>query len=257
MTQTGNDIANSDLLQAAKAGDLPGVRNALDAGARINKTDGAGDNALLIAAKRGDAAMFGFLVERGAALDFLDNEGSDALMLALAARQDKVAAMCLSLPFNLAAANETGKTAYLLAAEKNLPQLMTALAARGADPMARDKSGATALMLAAEGDGLPKSFVRLLRRGQIDLEAKDKDGRTVLMRQLNRGAGAARKVCALLKSGADVSQVDCRQQSVQDIARKWGMEDLVKGAFENYDVKRLTEGSGRAVPVLKKIQLKK
>lgn len=257
MTQLGNDITSGHLLQAAKKGDLPGVKDALAQGARINKTDSDGNTALLIAAKRGDAPMFDFLVKQGAAIDFLNNEGSDALMLAAAARHDKLATMCLTLPFNLAAANEAGKTAYLLAAEKNLPQLMAALEQQGANPLTQDKSGATALMLAADGEGLPKAFVHLLRRGKYDLEAKDKDGRTVLMRQLNRGASAARKVCALLKAGADVSQVDHRHQSVRDIARMWGMEDLVNGAFENYDIKRLTEGSGRAVPLLKKIQFRK
>jgi ankyrin repeat protein len=252
-----NDIANGHLLQAAKAGDLPGVQDALDRGARINKTDNGGNTALMISAMRGDVAMFDFLIKKGAAIDFLDNEGSDALMLAISARQGKVAKICLSLPFNLAAANEKGKTAYLLAAEKNLPQVMTDLEKQGADITARDKKGATALMLAAENSGLPKSFVRLLRRGTPLLEAKDKDGRTVLMRELNKGTGSSRKVCALLKAGADVSQEDRRLQSVKDIARMWGLADLVNGAFENYDIKRLTEGSGRAVPLLKKIQFKK
>jgi ankyrin repeat protein len=253
-----NDIANGHLLQAAKAGDLPGVQDALERGARINKTDRDGNTALMISAMRGDVAMFDFLIKKGAAVDFLDNEGSDALMLAISARQAKIAKMCLSLPFNLAAANEKGKTAYLLAAEKNLPRIMTDLEKQGADITAQDKTGATALMLAADNkDGLPRSFVRLLRHDKVALEAKDKDGRTVLMRQLNRGAGAADRVCALLKSGADVSQLDYRQQSVKDMARTWGMEDLVDGAFENYDIKRLTKGSGRTVPLLKKIQFKK
>jgi|GEM_PF-1253010 len=253
MTQTGNDAANLQLLHAAKAGDLPRVREALEDGARINKTDHEGNTALLIAAKRGDTQMFAFLVERGAAIDFINEEGNDALMLAIAARQEKVAAMCLSLPFNLAAANQSGKTAFLLAAEKNMPHVMTALEKKGADPLARDGTGATALMLAAENEGLPKAFVRLLRRSKVDLEAKDNNGRTVLMRQLNQGA--VRKVEALLKAGADVSQIDHRQQSVQDIARQWGLQDLVKDAFGRYDVKRLTEGSGQPVVLLKKIQL--
>lgn len=257
MTQPENNIATGRLLQAAKDGNVQEAAAALDSGARMNKTDHNGHTALLIAARRGDADMFDLLVRRGAALDFLDNEGSDALMLAIAARQAKVAQKCLTLPFNLAAKNEKGKTAYLLAAQFNLPQVMTGLAKQGADTAAQDKTGATALMLAADGDGLPKTFVRLLRGNDPALEAKDNDGRTVLMRQLNKGVSAARKVSALLKSGADVSQIDHRHKSVQDIARLWGMEDMVKDAFENYDVKRLTEGSGRAVPVLKKIQFKK
>ena len=257
MNQFNNDIANGNLLQAAKDGKVQDAAAALDRGARINKTDHNGDTALLIAAKRGDEAMFDFLVQRGAAVDFLDNKGSDALMLAISARQAKIAKKCLSLPFNLAAKNEAGKTAYLLAAEFNLPQVMTGLANQGADVTAQDKKGATALMLAADGDGLTKTFVRLVRSEAPALETKDNDGRTVLMRQLNKGVSAARKVSALLQSGADVSQIDHRQQSVQDIARMWGMEDMIKEAFENYDVKRLTEGSGRAVPLLKKIRLKK
>lgn len=257
MGHLDNDIANDHLLRAATDGDVKAAAAALDQGARINKTDNNGYTALLMAAKRGDAAMFDFLVGRGAAIDFLDNEGSDALMLAVVARQETIAKKCLSLPFNLAAKNEAGKTAYLLAAEFNLPHIMTALEKQGADTKVQDKNGATALMLAAEGDGLPKSFVRLLRRQDSALEEKDNDGRTVLMRQLNKGASAARKVSALLKAGADVSQIDHRHKSVQDIARLWGMEDLVKGAFENYDIKRLTEGSGRAVPLLKKIQFKR
>lgn len=257
MCPLDNDIANSKLLQAAKDGKVQEVAAALDRGARINKTDTNGETALLIAAKRGDAAMFDLLVSRGAAIDFLDNAGSDALMIAIMAKQDKLARKCLSLPFNLAAKNEKGKTAFLLAAEFNLPQVMTGLQKQGADIAAQDKTGATALMLAAENDGLPKSFVRLLRSDAAALETKDHDGRTVLMRQLNKGVSAARKVSALLKAGADVSQIDRRHQSVQDIARMWGMEDMVKTAFENYDVKRLTQGSGRAVPLMKKIQFKK
>lgn len=174
MCPLDNDIANSKLLQAAKDGKVQEVAAALDRGARINKTDTHGETALLIAAKRGDAAMFDLLVSRGAAIDFLDNAGSDALMIAIMAKQDKLARKCLSLPFNLAAKNEKGKTAFLLAAEFNLPQVMTGLQKQGADIAAQDKTGATALMLAAENNGLPKSFVRLLRSDAAALETKDR-----------------------------------------------------------------------------------
>lgn len=257
MHNTAQENANNDLLQAAHRGKLAEVKRALQKGARINKTDAEGNSALLIAARRGDEKMFAYLIEQKAAVEFWNDAGNDALMEALEARQENIAKRCLTLPFNLAAANEAGKTSYLLAAEKNLPRIMAALQKNGADITVQDKKGTTALMLAAENDGLPRSFVHILMSGKPDLERKDASGRTVLMRELNKGAGATAKVKALLKHGANVAQVDDRYQSVRDIAHKWGMTDLVDEAFEKYDVPHLTEGSTHKVPVRKPITLRK
>lgn len=257
MHNTAQEDANNDLLQAARTGKLAEVKHALQSGARINKTDTAGNSALLIAARRGDEKMFAYLIDQKAAVEFWNDAGNDALMEALEARQEKIAKRCLSLPFNLAAANEAGKTSYLLAAEKNMPKIMAGLQKNGADITVQDKNGATALMLAAENDGLPRSFAQILLSGKADLEKKDAAGRTVLMRELNKGAGAIAKVKALLKHGANVAQVDDRHQSVRDIARGWGMANLIDEAFEKYDVPHLTEGSTHKVPVLKKITLRK
>src|SRR5690606_11195032 len=157
---------------------------------------------------------------------------NDALMLAIMARQEKTAVLCLSHSFNTEA-NAAGKTALSLAAACDMPKLIAPLIAAGCDLAHQAAAGATPLMLAEEA-GLTESFRVLLARDDIDLEAQDADGRTVLMRAITRGHRET--IEALLLAGASASHNDRRSLSVMDFARRWGMEDMLRDAFEKYDV---------------------
>jgi len=253
MSKFSQDLANAALLKSAETLDFAGVQEAVKKGANLNKYDKNGDTALIFAARGGHEKIFNFLVGQGAAADFPNEFGNDALMESIISGKAQFAQKSLSTAFNTARENHKGETALLLAAKHDMPALIPPLVANGYAVDQRDQSGATALML-AELAGDTKTFRYFLAREDVDLEAEDHDGRTVLMRALS--AGHRDTADALLKAGAYVNHSDNRGRDVMLIARQHDMEDLVKAAFENYDIKRLTEGTTRGVTVLKRIHLK-
>ena len=85
LTKEEQDRVNKRLLKAAEWGDVPGVKQALNAGANINIKDEQGDTALHLAAYWGREAIVRVLLEAGADIDIQDNTGSTALDLGIGA----------------------------------------------------------------------------------------------------------------------------------------------------------------------------
>jgi ankyrin repeat protein len=76
------DAANQQLLQAAAAGDLPGVEAALQAGAAVDSRDPSGDTALNAAAHGGHLDVAARLLEAGANLENIGGADLTPLMAA-------------------------------------------------------------------------------------------------------------------------------------------------------------------------------
>jgi len=73
---------NKRLRNAAKSGDLEGVKRALEAGADVKAKNTMGDTALMLASKNGNTEIVKLLIEKGADVNAKDSKGNTALMLA-------------------------------------------------------------------------------------------------------------------------------------------------------------------------------
>lgn len=78
------------LLQAAYAGSLPVARLLLDAGAKVNGSNGLGITALGVAAARGDREMAALLLERGADVNNVSYDGTPLREAAAGGHADMV-----------------------------------------------------------------------------------------------------------------------------------------------------------------------
>lgn len=67
------------VFDAARAGDIEGIRNYLDAGVPVNLTNGAGDNLVMLASYHGHAELTSLLVERGADVNSRNDRGQTPL----------------------------------------------------------------------------------------------------------------------------------------------------------------------------------
>lgn len=174
---TASDKAASELVTAARSGDVAAVRKQLDAGAKIDAPESSnGRAALHFAAKEGRTEVVALLLERNADLRVTDNIGKAPLFLA----------------------GEAGRTEVV-------KQLLEAAASRGVDIVnASDKGGRTPLMWTA-GMGNPDSVALLIAAG-ARVDAVDKNGLTPLL--WAAGTGDARSVKLLLDAKSDVKAVD-------------------------------------------------
>lgn len=191
------------------------VERLLSAGANINTIDSTtGNNAinqkrstpLMWAAQQGDTALAHFLLERGADVTIQNSEGKTAAHYAtqapglakesmedLVAHAQSEATLAANVDANnrqeiynhQGDINETNdqysSTQLMHAAQKGNFDALEALLDRGADTTIQNTLGKTALMYAAQnGDEDGKCLSTLLSRPEIDINARDKNGRTAL-----------------------------------------------------------------------------
>lgn len=67
------------VFNAARAGDIEGMRSYLDAGVPVNLTNSAGDTLLMLASYHGHAELTALLVERGADVNTQNDRGQTPL----------------------------------------------------------------------------------------------------------------------------------------------------------------------------------
>jgi ankyrin repeat protein len=163
--------AESNVADAAKAGDAVAVKAMLKSGADVNAAQGDGMTALHWAASNGDAAMTHMLLSAGANIRATTRLGGiTPLHIASQAGHAQVVAALIAAGADVNAATATGATALMLAARSGSAETATRLIETGADINAKEKSfGQTALMIAA---GLDRAdVVRLLLSRGADWKA--------------------------------------------------------------------------------------
>ena len=194
--------ANTELLEAAKLGDLARTRELLSKGGAVDTSDRRGLTPLIWASASGHLSLVRQLLESGASVDRRANDGTTALMLASANGFTEIVRTLLIRGANVAAA--TGKVnarqlalqrghadvVMLLEQAEGLGRRLLQAAAEGHDMVVRqlltagapvnvtDEQGTTALMIAARNGDLGM-LQALLSRG-ADGTARDGQGRTAL-----------------------------------------------------------------------------
>ncbi len=106
----------SNLLDAAREGDIPGIQEALKNGANLAEKNNDGDTALLLAARYGHLKTVQWLLGNGASLAEKNNNGYTAMLLAALGGKLKTVQWLLDHEASLAEKNNEGDTALLLSA---------------------------------------------------------------------------------------------------------------------------------------------
>ena len=140
-----NLLAGDPLIEAAKGGNIEGVRSAIIKGVSVNRRDRSKRTAMMYAALQGANDIIDLLVAENALPDLQDKEGDTALHLA---------------------------------SNKGYADIVTALLASGANGNVENKAGETALMRAASLGHL--AVVRSLIAAKVDLSLTDYTGRSAL-----------------------------------------------------------------------------
>lgn len=145
------DVDQTALMLASKAGHLDVVRCLLRHGASLTQGDSEGMTALHHACAEGCTATVQLLIEAGADPKHTDDKGITGLHHAIKSLDVINALLDQGLDVNLLDAH--GATPLHHAAARGRDDVVKALLDRGADPAVRDSRGMTALHMARRGAG--------------------------------------------------------------------------------------------------------
>lgn len=220
---TGSARPETDLIGAAKLGDLARARELVSRGAAVNVTDRRGYTPLMWSSAAGSLDLTRYLLEHGAQPEARAADGATALFLAAANGSTEVVRLLLTrganpgvtregqTPRQAASARGRVETAAALEAAESLGgQLLQAasdgqgtfvrqLLARGAPANIVDSAGVSPVMFAARNGDLG-TLQFLLARG-ADVFARDNQGLTALD-WAEKSASTGKYVVAFLKDRA-------------------------------------------------------
>ena len=172
----------------------------LQRGATINAVDILGRGALHLAVLAGHNPCIDLLLENGASLQQKDGKGRFPLHLAAAAGHENTIELLLRHRVDIHQTNANGWTALMFAAMNARPGAVRFLLSQGADSNAKSIQGDSALHLAAAA-GKDEVLVELIKQQRVEIDGKNKAGRTALFLAAQGGWNDA--VRRLLDDGAD------------------------------------------------------
>jgi len=208
------------------------ARMLLEKGADVNVKDADGATLLMRAARQGRVDVVRLLLARGGDVNAPDSRGWTPLIAAIDHGYDDVAKLLLRHGADVNAQDSRGWTPAIHAASAKERDILKLLLEKGADPNIRNKTGYSALMYATDD---PDTTQLLIRKG-ADVNARGtEDDVTPLIKASVEGQ--IRVVEILLKNGVDVNAKDRDGKTALHWALKFGharVADLLRshGATE-------------------------
>ncbi len=198
-THAETSAMNTPLLDAARHGDAPAVRQLLDRGALPDTRNDQGQTALLVATHANQVEVAKVLIEAGADVNAKDNINDSPYLYAGARGLNDILRLTLAHGADLKSTNRYGGTALIPAAERGHVETVQLLIEAGVDVDHLNRLHWTALLEAVIlGDGGPRyvEIVRRLLAAGADPRITDKEGVTALEHARQRGY---REVVTLLE----------------------------------------------------------
>ena len=211
---------NGDLIKAARIGDIPAIKNLLEAGADVNAKDERDRTALNLALSLENPEAAKLLINKGADVTIKDSFGGlTPLEEASAQGYTEVAELILQK-----LKDKTDKNPALLNAVIN-SRLDTAkmLLNNKADPNFKDSSGNSALNLAKPSN---IEMLGLLLDAGANINALDQNKQTVLMSASYKGD--VNLVKYFLSKKADVNIKGLRDMTALDFAKQMDNTEVIK-----------------------------
>ena len=161
-----------DLVQAARSGNIQGIRELLDRGANPNIKDDYGTTALMVASIKDRVEIVELLLNRGAVPDIQDDDGDTALTLASEFGRTEIVRLLLDRGADPNIRDRYGNTALIKASYRGHTEIVRLLLDHGANPNIINNRGNTALMIA---ERLGQDDVARLIRDHIHLQKARQD----------------------------------------------------------------------------------
>lgn len=216
------EIVRPALIEAARRGDLAGVKARLARRDAVDLRDPFQSTALIEAAWGGHLPIVELLLQRGADVNAANQARATALMGAAVHDAPEIAALLLRSDAKIDAIDASGKTPLVLAAESNSTRVIPLLVKHAADVNARAADGSTPLVEAA-ARGQMDAVKTLLDLG-ANVDAAARDGRTPLIAAVE--SRRAEVVAELLLRGADVNRTGPSGETARELARKRGDTEI-------------------------------
>jgi len=167
----------TELMLAAKQGDLARVKSLLGAGADVAARNPNGGTPLMYAALGDNVDVVRLLLASGSEVDARASNGWGALMIAAAKGHAAVARVLLEAGADINVHDVYGWTPLMRACYEDRPAVVELLlAAPGLALEAREERGATALHVVAQTGN--EAIARRLLQSGADRDARDRDGLT-------------------------------------------------------------------------------
>ena len=217
--------ARRRFFQAVLEDDDRGVSEGIEAGARLNQVDAAGETALTVAARLGFARVVRILLDAGANTDTRRAPlFATALYWAVMRGWTEIALLLIEKGANVSITTAERDSPLVAASRLGRTDVARALIQQGARLNTVDQFGGTPLLYASEGGRRRIVEALLSARANVDLANED-DGRTPLIAAVEEGH--RRIVNMLLEAGASRSAVNKDGETATDIARREGRNEIV------------------------------